>query len=242
VLNSTAMTSTASGSALRGATARYVRAALVLLAALLLLPYLLAPLYRFVDPVSTLMLWRWATGQRVVRTVVPIEQMAPILPRSVLASEDARFCTHSGIDWQELQVAIEDAEDLSEVRGGSTITQQLAKNLFLWQGRSFVRKALEAPLALWMDVVLPKRRILEMYLNVAEWGPNGEFGAEAGARRAFGKSTRSLGSGEAALLAAVLPNPIRRNAQRPGPGVRRIAGTIQARAGSSGLDSCVRSR
>jgi monofunctional biosynthetic peptidoglycan transglycosylase len=183
------------------------------------------------------MLWRWGTGQRVVRTVVPIEHMAPILLRSVLASEDARFCTHSGIDWQELQVAIEDAEDLSEVRGGSTITQQLAKNLFLWQGRSFVRKALEAPLALWMDVVLPKRRILEMYLNVAEWGPNGEFGAEAGARRAFGKSTRSLGSGEAALLAAVLPNPIRRNAQRPGPGVRRIAGTIQARA-----ESCVRSR
>jgi monofunctional biosynthetic peptidoglycan transglycosylase len=106
-----------------------------------------------------------------------------------------------------------------------------------------VRKALEMPLALWMDLVLPKRRVLEIYLNVAEWGPNGEFGAEAAARRAFGKSARELTSGEAALLAATLPNPIRRNARQPGPGVRRLARLYSARAaGSQGLDACVRGR
>jgi monofunctional biosynthetic peptidoglycan transglycosylase len=159
----------------------------------------------------------------------------------VIASEDARFCSHSGIDWQELQLAIEDADDLSEVRGGSTITQQTVKNLFLWPGRSFVRKALEFPLALWFDLVVPKRRVLEIYLNIAEWGPNGVFGVEAGARRAFNKSATSLTAGEAALLAAVLPNPIRRSARTPGPAVRRIAGRLQARAAASpAIDDCLR--
>jgi monofunctional biosynthetic peptidoglycan transglycosylase len=119
---------------------------------------------------------------------------------------------------------------MDEVRGGSTITQQVAKNLFLWQGRSFVRKALEFPLALWIDLILPKRRILEIYLNIAEWGPNGEFGAEAGARRAFGKSARDLSRYDAALLAATLPNPVSRNAHQPGPGLRRLAGLYVARA------------
>jgi monofunctional biosynthetic peptidoglycan transglycosylase len=127
------------------------------------------------------------------------------------------------------------------MRGGSTITQQTAKNLFLWHGRSVVRKALEAPLALWINLVLPKRRVLEIYLNIAEWGPNGEFGAEAGARRAFNKPARTLTAGEAALLAAVLPNPRRRSARQPGPGVRRIAGRVQTRAaGAPTIDACVR--
>ena len=166
---------------------------------------------------------------------MPLERIAPVLPRTVIASEDGRFCTPSrhrlGASCSE---AIEDADDLAEVRGGSTITQQTAKNLFLWPGRSFVRKALEFPLALWIDLVLPKRRIMEIYLNIAEWGPNGEFGAEAGARRAFGKSAaRSRSAGEAALLAAMLPNPKRRSARQPRPGVRRLAGIYQARAASS---------
>src|SRR6185312_16289375 len=148
----------------------------------------------------------------------------------VIASEDARFCAHRGIDWTELQAAIDDADDISEARGGSTITQQTVKNLFLWPGRSFVRKGLELPLALWMDLVLPKRRIMEIYLNIAEWGPNGEFGVEAGARHAFGKPAAQLSPGEAALLTAMLPNPRRRSARAPRPGVQRIAGIIQARA------------
>jgi len=211
------------------------------MAAFLLLPYLLAPLYRVIDPVSTPMMARWLTGKRVERTVVPLLQMAPALPRTVIASEDGRFCRHRGIDWAELRVVIEEADDLSEARGGSTITQQAVKNLFLWPGRSYARKALEFPLALWVELVLPKRRILEIYLNVAEWGPNGEFGIEAGARRAFNKSARQLSAGEAALLAAVLPNPKRRSARQPGPAVRRIAGIVQGRAARvASLDTCLR--
>jgi monofunctional biosynthetic peptidoglycan transglycosylase len=172
---------------------------------------------------------------------VPLSKIVPALPRTVIASEDGQFCRHRGIDWAELRVAIEEADDLSEARGGSTITQQVAKNLFLWPGRSYVRKALEFPLAVWIELVLPKRRIMEIYLNIVEWGPNGEFGVEAGARRAFNKSARQLSAGEAALLAAVLPNPKRRNARQPGPAVRRIAGIVQGRAARvQSLDACLR--
>lgn len=217
------------------------RRLLLLAILLLLLPYLLAPLYRVIDPVSTLMLWRWASGAKVERTVLPLAAMARPLPLSVLVAEDARFCSHGGIDWKEIREAVEDADDLSEARGGSTITQQLAKNLFLWPGRSFVRKAMEAPLALWIELVLPKRRILEIYLNVVEWGPDGQFGAEAGAQRAFGKSAQGVSAREAALMAAVLPNPRLRSASRPGPGVRRLAGIYEARTRSAGsVASCLR--
>jgi monofunctional biosynthetic peptidoglycan transglycosylase len=141
----------------------------------------------------------------------------------VIIAEDGRFCSHHGVDFQELRDAIADADDLDDLRGGSTITQQVAKNLFLWPGRSWLRKALEFPLALWIDLVLSKRRVLEIYLNIAEWGPSGEFGVEAGSRRAFGKPARDLTRHEAALLAAVLPSPAQRNARAPGPGLRRLA-------------------
>jgi monofunctional biosynthetic peptidoglycan transglycosylase len=223
-----------------GGLSRLGRALLVIALFFLLLPYLLVPIYRFATPVSTLMLARWVTGRNVARNYMPIERLAPILPLSVLVAEDDRFCSHHGIDWQEIHAAIEEADDISEARGGSTITQQTAKNLFLWPGRSFVRKALEFPLALWVDLVLPKRRVMEIYLNIAEWGPNGEFGAEAGARWAFGKSAANVDRHEAALLAAILPNPVRRSARRPGPGVRRLAGIYEARARSgSSLAGCI---
>ena len=104
-----------------------------------------------------------------------------------------------------------------------------------------MRKALELPLALWMDLVLPKARVLEIYLNIAQWGPNGEFGAEAGARYAFEKPARALSGREAALMAAILPNPMRRSARRPGPAVQRLAGVYQGRAGSADV-TCLRSR
>jgi monofunctional glycosyltransferase len=224
----------------RSVVYRLIRAVLIVVLLILLVPYALTPLYHLVNPVSTLMLWRKATGARVERTWVPLSAIAPALPRTVMASEDARYCTHHGIDFSELRNAIEDADDLSEMRGGSTITQQTAKNLFLWQGRSVIRKALEFPLALWMDFVLGKRRVMEIYLNIAEWGPNSQFGAEAGARHAFGKSARDLTSREAALLASVLPNPLRRSAARPGPGVRRLAGIYEARAARSGAAECLR--
>lgn len=209
---------------------RLFKWALIIVVAALLVPYLLTPLYHVVNPVSTLMLWRWATVKRVERIFVPLSSIAPALPRTVLAAEDGRFCVHRGIDFGELRAAIEDADDLSEMRGGSTIAQQTAKNLFLWPGRSVVRKVLEFPLALWIDLVLGKRRVMEIYLNIAEWGPNGEFGAEAAARHAFRKPARDLTAREAALLAAILPNPIRRSAARPSPGVRRLAGIYEARA------------
>src|SRR5262245_3569296 len=207
----------------------------------LLLPYLIVPFYRFVNPVSTLMVWRWVRGAPVTRTVVPLDRIAPVLPASVIASEDGRFCSHRGVDLKEILDAIDDADDLSEVRGGSTITQQTAKNLFLWGGRSYVRKALEIPLALWIDLTLPKRRVLEIYLNIAEWGPNGQFGAEAGARFAFNKSARDLSAREAATLAAILPNPHRRSARVPGPAVRRLAGIYEQRGRGANV-SCLRRR
>jgi hypothetical protein len=126
----------------------------------------------------------------VERSFVPIERMAPSLPPTVIASEDGRFCTHRGIDWREIRERLEDVDEISAARAVSTITQQTAKNLFLWPGRSLLRKALELPLALWIDLVLPKWRVLEIYLNIAEWGPNGQFGAEVGSRYAFSKSVR----------------------------------------------------
>jgi monofunctional biosynthetic peptidoglycan transglycosylase len=212
-------------------------------AVILLVPYLLTPLYRFVDPVSTPMLWRWLIGNRVEHIVVPLESMAPSLPATVLVAEDARYCSHAGIDFQGLRDIAAEVDTARQLRGGSTITQQTAKNLFLWQRRSIARKMLEVPLALWIDLVLPKRRILEIYLNVAEWGPTGEFGAEAAARRAFGKSARDLTLKEAALLASILPNPVRRNPKQPSPNLLRLAGIYEARAaGNPAVTDCIRNR
>ena len=208
--------------------------------AVLLLPYLLAPLYRSGHPVSTLMVWRWATGAPVSRQWIDFGTISPSLPRSVVASEDAKFCSHHGIDWDALHEVIDDAEEGEVTRGGSTITQQVAKNLFLWPGRSVVRKALELPLALWIDWVLPKQRVLEIYLNIAELGPSGQFGAEAGSAYAFGHPASVLSPREAALLAAILPNPVKRSARNPAPGVRRLAGTYMARAQVAGAQPCWR--
>jgi monofunctional biosynthetic peptidoglycan transglycosylase len=176
------------------------------------------------------MAWRSLRGAPVTRQWIDFNAISPALPRSVVGSEDAKFCSHHGVDWDALQDVIDDAGDGEVARGGSTITQQVAKNLFLWPGRSVVRKGLELPLALWIDLVLPKQRILEIYLNIAELGPAGQFGAEAGSMYAFGHSASTLSPREAALLAAILPNPVRRSARNPGPGVRRLAGTYMARA------------
>jgi monofunctional biosynthetic peptidoglycan transglycosylase len=219
---------------------RLVRILLLILLVVLLLPYLLAPLYRAGHPVSTLMAWRWLKGAPVTRQWIDFSAIPPALPRSVVGSEDAKFCSHRGVDWGALRDVIDDAEDGEVARGGSTITQQVAKNLFLWPGRSVVRKGLELPLALWIDLVLPKQRILEIYLNIAELGPGGQFGAEAGSNYAFGHSAASLSPREAALLAAILPNPLRRSARSPGPGVRRLAGTYMARANAAELQRCWR--
>lgn len=217
---------------------RVARNLLLIVLAALLLPYLVAPLYRAGHPVSTLMAWRWLRGAPMSWQWVDFSAISPYLPRSVVAAEDAKFCSHHGIDWGALREVIDDAEDGEVTRGGSTITQQVAKNLFLWPGRSVVRKALEFPLALWIDLVLPKQRILEIYLNIAELGPSGQFGAQAGSAYAFGRPASALSPRDAALLAVILPNPVRRSARNPGPGVRRLAGTYMARAQAAGLQRC----
>jgi len=216
----------------------------VVIVVLLALPYLLTPLYRFGHPVSTPMMWRYLTGSRVQRIYVPIGRMAPSLPLTMIIAEDDTFCRHRRVDISAIREALHQADDdVQEARGGSTVTQQTVKNLFLWQGRSFIRKALEVPLALWMNLVLPKRRVLEIYLNIAEWGPNGEFGVEAGARYAFGKSARELTPRQAAELAAILPNPVHRSARVPSLQLRKLAGVYERRAADHpNFDACVRSR
>jgi monofunctional biosynthetic peptidoglycan transglycosylase len=209
----------------------------------LALPYALTLLYAAVDPISTVMLWRDLSGARVERHYVPLDRISPALSLAVIIAEDGRYCSHHGVDFAEIRGAIADADDLDDLRGGSTITQQVAKNLFLWPGRSFVRKALELPLALWIDLVLSKRRVLEIYLNIAEWGPNGEFGIEAGSRRAYVKPARELSPHEAATLAAMLPSPAKRDARAPGPGLRRLAGLyVNRSARSPEAANCLKNR
>src|ERR1700722_2095829 len=204
-------------------------------------PYLIAPLYRFVDPVSMPMLWRWAIGARVERVWLPLDRISPALPLAVIGAEDGTFCHNRGIDLGAMREALEQYDDTGRERGASTITQQVAKNLFFWQGRSIIRKALEIPLAVWLYVVLPKRRVMEIYLTIAQGGPNGEVGAEAGARYAFGKSARNLNAREAAELAAILPGPALRSARNPSPLVRRLAGVYERRAEDfPRLDACIR--
>ncbi len=199
---------------------------------------LLALVYSAVTPPSTLMLGRWLTLRSVEREAVALPAISTHLVQAVIASEDQRYCRHNGVDWSALRDVVDDDEGPS--RGASTIPMQTVKNVFLWPGRSFVRKALEIPLALIADGLWGKRRMMEIYLNVAEWG-DGIFGAEAAARRWFGKAARDLTRGEAALLAAVLPNPIQRNAALPSRGVRAAAARIQARMnGVSGLMVCLR--
>jgi monofunctional glycosyltransferase len=217
---------------------RIARYLLLILLIVLLLPYLVTPFYRAGHPVSALMAWRWLNGAPVTRPWIDLAAMSPLLPRSVVGAEDAKFCSHRGVDWGALREVMDDAEDGEVVRGGSTITQQVAKNLFLWSGRSVVRKALELPLALWIDLVLGKQRVLEIYLNIAELGPYGQFGVEAGSLYAFGRSAATLSARDAALLAAILPNPRRRSARNPGPGVRRLAGTYAVRAQAAALQRC----
>ena len=208
------------------------RRALRVLAAILIAPFILTIIYIVIPPpVSNLMLLRALHGNGLKKEWVSLDQMSPYLAASVLSSEDARFCSHWGVDWTEMQGVIDDVMDDDEgpVRGASTVSMQAAKNMFLWDGRSMVRKVLEIPVALWMDLIWSKRRMIEVYLNIVEWAP-GVYGAEAAAQFHFKKSASKLTRNEAALLAAVLPNPIKRSAGKPSKGVRRIANRIQLRA------------
>jgi monofunctional biosynthetic peptidoglycan transglycosylase len=185
--------------------------------------------YRFTPPVSTLMLGRWITREPVDRRYVPLAHIAPNLVAAVIVSEDARFCRHNGVDWDALREVMDTAGANGPSRGASTITMQTAKNLFLWPSRSVLRKGIEIPLALLIDLAWPKRHVLEVYLNIAEWG-DGTFGAEAAAQRYFHKPAADLDPREAALLATALPNPIRRNPAHARRRQMALAATVMARA------------
>ena len=192
-------------------------------AALTVAVLMLVILYRWVDPpTSTLMLGQRLGGTQIEHRWVPIERISPQLIQAVILSEDGGFCRHRGVDWSALEEAIESS------RGGSTITMQVVKNLFLWPARSYVRKALEIGLAYLVEMVWPKQRVLEIYLNIAEWGP-GVFGAEAAARHHFGKGALQLTAQEAALLAVSLPSPIEREPGYPAQQTRRLANNLLTR-------------
>jgi monofunctional glycosyltransferase len=172
---------------------------------------------------STLMLARWLTREPVARDWTPIESISPHLVHAVIGSEDQRFCQHWGVDFDALREVMEDEEGPS--RGASTLTMQTVKNVYLWHGQSYVRKAIEIPLALVVDTLWGKRRVMEVYLNVAEWGP-GLFGAEAAAQAYFKVPAARLTPAQAARLAAALPNPVTRTPARPSRFASRAAGRI----------------
>ncbi len=171
------------------------------------------------------------------RDWVSLDDISPNLTRAVIVAEDSAFCDHFGFDWKQIERNLEKAMDGKRFGGASTITQQTVKNLFLWNGRSWLRKFLEAPLTLWVELVLSKRRILTLYLNTAEWGEH-VYGAQAGSQKHFGVDAKSLSLYKSALLAAVLPNPIERSAGYPGPYVAAAASSIAARAHTVDI-SCI---
>ncbi|WP_028737197.1 monofunctional biosynthetic peptidoglycan transglycosylase [Ciceribacter selenitireducens] len=211
------------------------RRVLRILLVLLLLPYALILLYRidFIHPVSTLMLADLATFQGYDRKWVDFEKISPHLVRAVMMSEDGQFCSHRGVDWEQMKGVVDDALSGEATRGASTIPMQTVKNLYLWNSRSMLRKGLELPLAMFADFIWPKTRTMEIYLNIAEWGP-GIYGIEAAARHHFKTSASKLTPSQAALLAVSLPNPIERVAGKPGKGMKRLAAVVDRRAKRSG--------
>lgn len=199
--------------------------------------------YRFVPvPLTWPMARDYVQGRHVERDWTGLDEISPALARAVIGAEDSGFCSHWGLDVAAMKAAAARNARGDRLRGGSTISQQTAKNAFLWPGRSYVRKGLEAWFTLLIEGLWGKRRIMEVYLNIAEMGP-GIYGAQAAARHHFGVSAAKLTNTQAARLAAILPQPIKRNAGQPGPFVRRYARSIEKRARvvrNDGLDACLR--
>jgi monofunctional biosynthetic peptidoglycan transglycosylase len=220
---------------------RILRACLLAMLAWVALGVVAVALLRVVPPLaSSVMLQDWI-GARIAGNDdfvlryrwTPWKDVAPAVPIALVAAEDQKFPSHRGFDIDAIRDAIEDAGDGERLRGASTISQQVAKNLFLWNGRSFVRKGLEAWFTLLIETMWPKQRILEVYLNIAEFG-SGTYGVGAASERYFHTSPARLGAHQAALLAAVLPNPARFKVDRPSPYVLRRAAWIQRQANQLG--------
>ncbi|WP_168047266.1 monofunctional biosynthetic peptidoglycan transglycosylase [Brevundimonas alba] len=203
--------------------------------------------HRFVPPPTTfLMVTRAVEGEGMSYRWRSLNNISPRLIEAVIASEDSTFCSHRGFDMKAIEKALKanaraEKRGRGRIRGGSTISQQTAKNVFLWPGRDWVRKGLEAGYTVLIETLWGKRRVMEVYLNVAEWAP-GVYGAEAASQHWFGKSADELSAREAARLAAILPSPRRYNASSPGPYIRRRASRVQAAMGTvrnDGLAACV---
>lgn len=220
---------------------RWRKVVFAALLVLLLGPPTILLAFRYVPPpVTPLMIIRLFEGEGLRKSWTSLRRMPPSVVQAAIASEDNRFCTHSGFDWNSINAAIEDWRAGGRLRGGSTISMQTAKNLFLWPGRSWVRKVLEAWLTVQLELLWDKRRIMEVYLNVAETGP-GIYGVAAAAEAHFGKDVADLSAREAALIIAVLPSPRSWSAAKPGPYTQGRARTIQARIRQLGpLLDCVR--
>jgi len=205
-------------------------------------PIVVVAVYRFVPPpVTFLMVQRAFEGRGFDRRWVPMEKISPTLVRAVIAAEDARFCEHHGFDIEAIQKAMVANEKGRKLRGGSTISQQTAKNVFLWPSRDWIRKGLEAWFTVLIEVAWGKERIMEVYLNSIEWGP-GVYGAEAAAQRNFKVPASRLTAAQSARLAAIVPKPLAWKAAKPGPYMKRRAGAITRNAGAvrrEGLTSCV---
>ena len=215
---------------------------LAFLGVTVIVPVILVLLARFIPPVFTpLMLATWITDGSITREWMPLSSISPNLVRAVIASEDDKFCSHYGFDFDAIDKALANNVDGGRLKGASTISQQTAKNLFLSQNRTWVRKGIEAYLTTLIEALWPKRRIMEAYLNIVEWGPR-RFGAEAAAQANFRKPAAKLSVGEAARLATILPNPREYRADKPGPYVVRQSAVIAARMGQVSrdrLDACV---
>ena len=219
------------------------RVALILFPLAIVGPPLWVALYRFVPPpITVLMIERLVQGRGFDHRWVPIRRIAPAMVRAVVASEDSRFCQHHGFDVRAIDAALRhNAERPGRIRGGSTISQQTAKNVFLWPERSWVRKGAEAWFTVLIEAIWGKRRIMEVYLNTVEMGP-GLYGVEAASQRYFHQPASALTGAEAGRLAAILPSPLKWKAARPGPYVRRRTGRIEARSDTvarAGLADCV---
>lgn len=202
---------------------------------LALLPVIFTFIYAIsgTKPTSTLIMGRALLGKSVDRRWVNIEDVAPVLPQSVIMSEDGQFCFHHGVDWRELNAVIDNALEGEKTRGASTLPMQTVKNLFLWPHRSLVRKIFEVPYAIIADLVWSKRRMMEIYLNIAEWD-EGIFGIEAASRHYFNKPASKLSRRQAALLTVSLPNPKGRNPAKPSKSLLRLARVVEKRARQSG--------
>lgn len=185
--------------------------------------------FRLVNPpITMVMIGAKLQGETLKRKWVPLKDISPNLRLAVVASEDGNFCRHWGVDWGAVRDVIKAAHSWTGVRGASTIPMQVARNIYLWEDRNYVRKALEVPLAYLMTALWSKKRMLEIYLNIAQWGSD-FYGAEEASRRYFHKPASQLTQREAVLLAAALPNPDERNPARPSRTMRLVANAVERR-------------